>query len=69
MVYGEICLGTRTELVVVNEGLPYRRKLFANARPHKYRCVSNFLNVVGTMAWPACSPDINPIEHVCRGPG
>jgi len=37
-----------------------------NASPHKARCVSDFLNVVGvrTMAWPACSPDINPIEHV-----
>jgi len=37
-----------------------------SARPHKARCVSDFLNAVGirTMAWPACSPDINPIEHV-----
>jgi len=37
-----------------------------NARSHKVRCVSDFLNVVGirTMAGPACSSDINPIEYV-----
>jgi len=37
-----------------------------NARSHKVRCVSDFLNIDGirTMAWPAGSPDINPIEHV-----
>lgn len=37
-----------------------------NARPHVARCVTDFLNEVGitTMNWPACSPDLNPIEHV-----
>jgi len=30
-----------------------------NTRLHKAPCVSYL-----TMAWPACSPDINPIEHV-----
>jgi len=37
-----------------------------NVRPHKARCASDFLNVAGirTVAWPACSPNINPIEHV-----
>lgn len=37
-----------------------------NARPHVARRVNNYLNQVGipTMDWPACSPDLNPIEHV-----
>lgn len=37
-----------------------------NARPHAARIVNEFLNDVGlhAMAWPARSPDINPIEHV-----
>jgi len=90
MVWGGICLGARTELVVVNGALnadgyirdvlqghvvpfaPHIGENFLlmhdNARHHKARFVSlsDFLNVVGirTMAWPACSPDINPIEHV-----
>jgi len=73
MVWGGICLGTRTELVVVNGALNadgYIRDVLQehvvptnhigepfllmhdNARPHKARCVSDFLNVVGkrTMA-------------------
>jgi len=73
MVWCGICLGARTELVVVNGALnadEYIRDVLQehmhdNACPHKARCVSDFFNVVGirTMAWPACSPDIDPIEH------
>jgi len=85
MVWGGICLGARTRLVVVNGALngyipdvlqehvvfpPHIGENFLlmhdNTRPHKARCVSDILDVVGirTIAWPACYPDINPIEHV-----
>jgi len=69
MVCGEICLWAQTELFCKSMSYhspPISEKTFCFARPHKVRCVSDFLNVVGirTMAWPACSPDINPIEDV-----
>lgn len=37
-----------------------------NARPHRARVVTDFLQQVGvnTMDWPACSPDLNPIENL-----
>lgn len=37
-----------------------------NARPHAAICVTQYLAEVGInkMNWPACSPDLNPIEHV-----
>ena len=37
-----------------------------NARPHRARLVRNFLEREGItrMEWPACSPDLNPIEHL-----
>ncbi|GFV35338.1 transposable element Tcb2 transposase [Trichonephila clavipes] len=37
-----------------------------NARPHRARLVENMLEAetIQRMDWPACSLDLNPIEHV-----
>ncbi len=37
-----------------------------NAHPHRARIVDAFLQQEGItrMEWPACSPDLNPIEHL-----
>lgn len=37
-----------------------------NARPHTARLTQNYLAThnVNVLPWPACSPDMNPIEHI-----
>ncbi|MDC9721134.1 MAG: transposase [Gammaproteobacteria bacterium] len=37
-----------------------------NARPHRSRTVTDYLRgeAIPTLPWPACSPDMNPIDHI-----
>ena len=37
-----------------------------NTQPHTARLTQNFLarHNVNVLEWPACSPDMNPIEHI-----
>jgi transposase len=39
---------------------------FDNARPHRSRAVTAYLQseAVASVPWPAMSPDLNPIKHI-----
>ncbi|GFT31070.1 transposable element Tcb2 transposase [Trichonephila clavipes] len=60
--------GTRNNPAFVRERSQYRRAgwMDDNARPHRARLVENMLEAetIQRMEFPACSPDLNPIEHV-----
>ncbi|GFX36702.1 transposable element Tcb2 transposase [Trichonephila clavipes] len=60
--------GTRKNPAFVRERSQYRRAgwMDDNARPHRARLVENMLGAetIQRMEWPACSLDLNPIEHV-----
>ncbi|GFV29918.1 transposable element Tcb2 transposase [Trichonephila clavipes] len=59
--------GTRNNPAFVRERSQYKRAGWMdNARPHRSRLVENMLEAetIQRMEFPACSPDLNPIEHV-----
>ncbi|GFX00327.1 DDE_3 domain-containing protein [Trichonephila clavipes] len=35
-----------------------------NARPHSARVAQDFLRHFQILPWPACSPDLSPVEHL-----
>ena len=48
--------------------LSYRQDIkeaFDNSRPHRALVVNDFIqyNDIARLEWPACYPDMNPIEH------
>ncbi|GFV31988.1 transposable element Tcb2 transposase [Trichonephila clavipes] len=71
LVYGYISIDGRTYLFIIRDGFAaaigdYFILLDDNCRPHHTNLVEDFLFEEGIvrMEWPACSPGMNPIEHV-----
>ncbi|GFY27699.1 transposable element Tcb2 transposase [Trichonephila clavipes] len=65
MVWGGISIGECTDLHIIRMW-HFDGPKDDNARPHRARLVENMLEAetIQRMGLPACSPDLNPIEHV-----
>ncbi|GFV41770.1 transposable element Tcb2 transposase [Trichonephila clavipes] len=46
--------------------LPGAIFLQVNARSHTERVPKDCLRTVSTLPWPARSPDLSPVEHICN---
>ncbi|GFT04130.1 transposable element Tcb2 transposase [Trichonephila clavipes] len=74
LVYGGISIDGRTDLYIIRDGpLTARRYRDEILRPivvpYAAAIGDDFEEGIVRMEWPACSPDMNPIEHVCDSLG